>query len=75
MALLLTTTLPLLMVDFVSIECFTYNVKFYFDLSEFQVLKHCKIRYPSFPSLTDVTIMCEPDVKVYVRCKGVDRPN
>ena len=48
--------LPFFAVDFVSIECFTYNIKFYFKLSDFQILKHRKIRYPNFPSLTDVTV-------------------
>ena len=38
------------------IECFTYNIKFYFEPSVFEILKHHKIRYPSFPSLTDVTM-------------------
>jgi len=34
---------------------FTYNIKFYFELHEFEILKHRKTRYPNFPSLIDVT--------------------
>ena len=47
---------PLFIVDFVSVECFTYDIKFYFQLHEFEILKHRKSRYPNFLSLTDVTI-------------------
>jgi len=39
----------------VSVEFFTYNIKFYFELHEFEILKHRKTRYPNFPSLTDIT--------------------
>jgi len=45
----------LFIVDFVSVEYFTYNIKFYFELCEFEILKHHKTRYPNFPSLIDVT--------------------
>jgi len=46
---------PLFIVYFVSVECFTCNIKFYFELHEFEILKHRKTRYPNFHSLTNVT--------------------
>jgi len=59
---------PLFIVYFVFVECFTYNIKFYFELYEFEILKHRKTRYPNIPSLTDVTSSFEV-VRIFCRSR------